>query len=110
MARRAAMHNFLLMALYFSLNHGAVVAVLNISVLLLGRNGARAPPRPATAAPRGLACHLPHARAAPHLRRATLMPIPAVFSLRLLSRLSPRTTEAAPELRPSKHQHPMTRL
>ena len=40
MARRTAMGNLSLMAVHFSLNHAAVVAVLNISILLLGSNGA----------------------------------------------------------------------
>ena len=34
------MGNLSLMAVHFSLNHAAVVAVLNISILLLGSNGA----------------------------------------------------------------------
>ena len=40
MARRTAMGNLSLMAVPFSLNHAAAVAELNISILLLGSNGA----------------------------------------------------------------------
>ena len=36
---RSALSNFLLMSVFFSLNHGCVVAVLNISVQLLGDAG-----------------------------------------------------------------------